>query len=74
MSDVEKYIIVSQGIVICSFDLSEKQKAIDFVKTSNEEWNKYKQNCLDNQENYVDNECFLYSEKDDGEIELIEVN
>lgn len=74
MSDVEKYIIVSQGIVICSFDLSEKQKAINFIKTSNEEWNKYKQKCLDNQENYVDNRYFLYGEKDDGEIELIEVN
>lgn len=74
MSDIEKYIIVSQGIVICSFDLSEKQKAIDFVKTSNKEWNRYKQNCLDNHENYADNECFLYGEKDDGEIELIEVN
>lgn len=73
MSDIEKYVIVSQGIIISEFDVSQKQEAINFVKSANKDWLEYKQNCIDNDENYADNKCFLYGEKDDGDIELIEV-
>lgn len=73
MSDIEKYVIVSQGIIISEFDVSQKQEAINFIKSANKDWLEYKQKCMDSNKDYVDNECFLYGEKDDGDIELIEV-
>ena len=69
-----RYVVVSQDIPIAYYD--NKNEAIEYVKTKNKEWLKYKQECLDNYEPYADNECFLYEEiqYDNGYVDRIEID
>lgn len=60
MSDLS-YVLVSQGIFLCRF--ADKVDALAVAKASNESYLRYRQECIDNGELYVDNSIFVYEEK-----------
>lgn len=55
-----KYVFVSQGIKI--YETFDREFAYRIVNEHNEDWEEYKQQCLDNNEEYVDNEITVYEE------------
>ena len=74
---ITKYVWVSQGIKIG--ETFDKEEAYAYRDHANEDWEEYKQDCLDNHEPYADNEIFVYEEEveatqvkhDDGSAEWI---
>lgn len=57
---MKEYVLVSQGIEI--FRASNKEEAENLMRDSNEEWEKYREQCAENGEPYADNEVFLFEE------------
>lgn len=64
---ITKYVLVSQGVKIG--ETFDKEEAYAYRDHANEDWEEYKQDCLDNYEPYVDNEIFVYEE----EVEASEI-
>ena len=60
---VTKYVLVSQGIAI--WETLDKAAAEAYMKSENDDWNAYCQDCYDNYERPADNEIFLYDEEID---------
>lgn len=55
-----KYVLVSQWVKI--FETSNKAEAEKIMKEWNDKRNEYVERCMDNFEDYADNEIFLYEE------------
>lgn len=55
-----QYVLVSQGIEIYRTD--NREEAVKQMNTANVEWYEYAQKCLDNNEQYADNEVLMYEE------------
>ena len=51
------FVISNQGIVIMR--TKSQDKAINFIKKSNDEYYDYQQKCYDNYENQADGYCYL---------------
>ena len=64
---ITKYVWVSQGIKIG--ETFDKEYAYNYMKSANEDWSDYCQECYDNYERPADNEIFVYEE----EVEASEV-
>ena len=64
---ITKYVWVSQGIKIG--ETFDKEYAYNYMKSANEDWSNYCQECYDNYERPADNEIFVYEE----EVEASEV-
>lgn len=60
----KEYVLVSQDIEI--YRTKSKEQAENIMNTENKLFYKYKQQCLDNNELYADNEIIMY-EEDIGE-------
>ena len=56
-----EYVLVSQGVEVCR--TRDKNEANNIMEKNNEEWNAYRQKCIDNYEFYADNEIFIYEEE-----------
>lgn len=56
-----EYVLVSQGIEI--YRTKDKNEANNIMEKNNEEWNEYRQNCIDNYEPYADNEIYICEEE-----------
>lgn len=57
-----KYVLVSQGIKI--HETYNKEEAYAIANKANSDWSKYVQDCIDNNEDYADNEVFVYLENE----------
>lgn len=57
-----KYILVSQGIKI--YETLNKTEAEKIMNTSNADWHRYVEECIENFEPYADNEIFMYEEEE----------
>ena len=57
---MKEYVLVSQGIEI--YRTTDKVEAESIMNVENEDWLKYVQRCVDNDEPYADNEIFMYEE------------
>lgn len=55
-----KYDLVSQGILLETFD--DKQKALEIAEKNNKKWLEYRQECMDNGEDYADNAVEVYED------------
>lgn len=55
-----KYDLVSQGILLETFD--NKQKALEIAEKNNKKWLEYRQECMDNGEDYADNAMEVYED------------
>lgn len=60
-----EYVLVSQGIEI--YRTKDKDEAEAMQKESNDNWQRYVNECIENGDIPADNEVFLYTEVD-GQI------
>lgn len=71
-----RFVVESQGCLICDFEKTELEEAKQYVKYNNLNWLEYVQRCADNFEPYADNECRLYREftnPETGELEYEQI-
>lgn len=57
---IREYILVSQWVEILR--TQDKQEAEEIMEKNNIEWNIYISKCIENNEEYIDNEIFMYEE------------
>ena len=60
MAEKIKYILVSQGIKI--YETTNKEEADRIMKERNDDWNRSRERCIEDNELYADNEIFMFEE------------